>query len=84
MTLLRFHRTVYSGKALDEAVKRFAAFAAFELSEEPDHWVVQLTGLGPPTQVGVGRDDAARERQVAGELGNYALGLTVQKRERTS
>jgi hypothetical protein len=67
VTLLRFHRAIYAGKAVDEAVKRFAAFAAFELREEPEHWVVQLSA-------------PSRERQVAGELANYALGLTVRNR----
>ncbi len=71
MTTLRFHRELYSGPCVDEAVKLFAAHARFDLREEPEHWVVDLSAAG---------DDAARERAVAGELGNYALGLTVKKR----
>ena len=71
MTQLRFHREIYRGTAVDEAVKRFAAFAEFALAEETDHWVVQLTAKDP-----------AREARIAGELGNWALGLTVQKRGR--
>ena len=67
MTELRFHREIYRGTALDEAVKVFAKFATFELAEEPEHWVVKLTAKS-----------AARERQVAGELGNYALGLAIK------
>jgi hypothetical protein len=67
VTALKFHREVYSGFAVDEAVKTFADFATFTLREEPEHWVVELDG-------------GARERQVAGELANYALGLTVKKR----
>jgi hypothetical protein len=67
---LRFHRDVYAGTAVDEAVKTYASFASFELREEPRHWVVRLTSA-----------DAARERRVAGELGNYALGLTVRNRQ---
>jgi len=69
MTELKFHKAVYAGKAVDEAVKRFAGFAEFSLREDPEHWVVALTN-----------PDAARERRVAGELGNFVLGLTVQKR----
>jgi len=68
MTVLRFHRSLYLGTAVDEAVKGFATFAEFELSEEPEHWVVKLTHA-----------DVDRERRVAGELGNWALGLSVQK-----
>jgi hypothetical protein len=71
MTQLKFHRQMYRGTAVDEAVKRFGAFAEFSLAEEPDYWVVQLTAR-----------DADREKKIAGELGNWALGLTVQKRGR--
>jgi hypothetical protein len=66
---LRFHRDLYSGKAVDEVVKLFAAHATFELAEEPSHWVVRLTAQAP-----------AREREVSGELMNYALGLTIKNR----
>jgi len=69
---LRFHRTIYDGKAVDEAVKRFSGFAAFELVEEPQHWVVTLSA-----------GDGARERQIAGELGNFALGLTIKNGARS-
>ena len=65
MTELRFHRGIYSGLAVEEAVKLFAQYAVFRVREEPDHWVVEVEG-------------GARERRVAGELGNYALGLTVK------
>lgn len=67
MTTLRFHRSLYQGNAVDEAVKTFGRFATFDLVEEPEHWVVRL-------------EAAAREREVAGELSNYALGLTVKAR----
>jgi hypothetical protein len=66
MTTVKFHKAVYDGKAVDEAVKVFAAFASFTLREEPDHWVVDV--------------DGERARRVAGELGNYALGLTVKNK----
>ena len=72
MIELRFHRDIYQGTAVDEAVKTYAAYAAFELREDPEYWVVQLTG---PSE--------ARERRVAGELGNYALGLTVRGAKRS-
>lgn len=68
MRELRFHREVYRGEAVDESVKLFERFARFELSEEDEHWVVQLTAKDP-----------ARERRIAGELGNYALGLTIRQ-----
>jgi hypothetical protein len=64
---LRFHREVYRGASIDETVKLFASHGTFALKEEPDHWVVQVSAATPE-----------RERRVAGELGNYALGLTVK------
>lgn len=67
MIELRFHRALYDGKAIDEALKTFAAHASFEQAEEPTHWVVRITAK-----------DAARERRIAGELGNFALGLTIR------
>jgi hypothetical protein len=66
VTALRLHRSIYAGEAVDEAVKRFQPFGVFELREEPDHWVVEIHG-------------GERERRIAGELGNYALGLTVKR-----
>ena len=67
MTTLRFHRALYAGPSVDEAVKLYGRFATFELVEEPEHWVVRLAASSP-----------ARERTIAGELGNYALGLTCK------
>lgn len=66
---LRFHRDVYAGTSVDEAVKLYGKYARFELAEEARHWVVRLTAKS-----------AERERQVAGELANYALGLTIKQR----
>ena len=68
MTELRFHREIYSGEAVDEAVKTWARFAEFELSEADEHWVVKLTP----------KHEAA-SRQIIGEFGNYVLGLTVDR-----
>lgn len=71
MTELRFHRELYEGKAVDEALKIFGAHATFEQAEEAAHWVVRVTGA-----------DEAREKRIAGELANYALGLTISSRSR--
>lgn len=70
MTRLAFDKSLYAGKAIDEAVKVFAAHGAFELSETEAAWVVQVTAPEP-----------RKELRVARELGNYALGLTVQSRQ---
>lgn len=68
MRELRFHREVYRGEAVDESVKTFATFADFELVEEPEHWVVRVTAKDPD-----------KERRIAGELANFALGLTIRQ-----
>ncbi len=70
MTELKFHRQIYSGKAIDEAVKVFSRFAHFEMAEEAENWVVRVTTAS-----------GNRERKVAHELANYALGLTIKNQE---
>ena len=67
MTELRLHRRLYRGTAVDEAVKVYAAYAKFELVEEPDYWTVRIEAKSPE-----------RERKVRGELANYALGATIK------
>lgn len=67
MTEVRFHRSLYAGTSVDEAVKVYARFGTFALSETPTHWNVQVTCASE-----------ARERLIARELSNYALGLTVR------
>lgn len=70
MIELRFHRGIYSGTAIDEAVKVYRSYGSFELFEEPDYWVVRVTVVNSPV----------RERRLAGELGNHALGATIHER----
>lgn len=69
MTELRFHRDVYRGEAVDAATKVYEKFATLTLREDDQHWVVDVAGKTP-----------GRERRVAGELANYALGLTIRDR----
>ncbi len=69
MTVLRLHRDLYRGTAVDEAAKAFAGYAKLELVEDPSHWVVKIAAATPE-----------RERRIAGELGNWSLGLTVKAR----
>lgn len=71
MKVLRLHRELYSGAAVDAALGVFAPHGTFERKEEPSYWVVEIAARTPE-----------RERRIAGELGNYALGLTVKGRKR--
>ncbi len=66
MTELRFHRTLYRGTSVDEAIKVYGSYATLEQLEDGEHWVVRVSSTSP-----------ARERRIARELANYALGLTV-------
>lgn len=69
MRRVRFHKELYRGEAVDEAVRAYERFARFERSEAQDAWVVELSCKTP-----------ARERAVVGELSNYALGATIKGR----
>jgi len=64
---LRFHKELYDGFAIDEAVKAFASFARFELAREPEGYVVRLTG----------EEAAGEEAVVAAEFATHALGLSL-------
>jgi hypothetical protein len=67
---LRFHRELYRGESVDSAIKTYDRFAKIERAEQPEHWVVRIEA-----------DKPERERRIADELGNYALGLTIQERK---
>jgi predicted GNAT family N-acyltransferase len=64
----RFHREVYPLAAVEGAVKTYARFASIEVVEAEQHRVVRVTTKKPE-----------RERRVADELANYALGLVREQ-----
>lgn len=68
MKELRFHRDLYPGTALDAAIKTYDEWAEIQREESATHWIVKISAGNP-----------AAERQIAGELANYALGLTVRE-----
>ena len=68
MRELRFSQSVYSGRSIDEALGHFERFGQFERDSADGYWIVRVTGR-----------DAQRTRRLAGELANYALGLTVER-----
>lgn len=71
MTEVRLHRSLYRAAAVDEAVQVYAPYATLEQVEDGDHRVVRVAST-----------THARERRVARELANYALGLTIGARAR--
>jgi hypothetical protein len=68
MSTLRFHKELYSGMAVDAAMKRFERFATFELADEQGYWSVEVQATRPEHQL-----------QIERELGNFALGLTIER-----
>lgn len=69
MTELVFDADLYSGFAVDEALKAYSAHADFELEKRPEAYVVRVTGKGD-----------FDEATIADEFGNYALGATIEAR----
>ena len=69
----RFHAELYAGTAVDEAVKTFSAWGTFELAQAEASWVVRVTAK-----------DGVNEDQLADELGNFALGLTIEASRKTT
>ncbi|HHH27650.1 MAG TPA: hypothetical protein ENK57_04805 [Polyangiaceae bacterium] len=69
MRELRFHRDLYRGECVDEAIKVYGPYAAITPLEDDGYWVVQIES-----------SSVARERKIADELANYALGLTIRTR----
>lgn len=69
MIELRFHRDLYPGELVDESIGIYEDYATLERAEEAEHWVVRVSAA-----------TENRTRQVAGELANYALGLTIRQR----
>ena len=54
---------------MDAAVNTFADYGTFALRETESHWVVEVSGR-----------EGAGLHELAGELRNYALGLTIDAR----
>ncbi|MFT3769701.1 MAG: HxsD-like protein [Minicystis sp.] len=73
MIELRFHHDLYDAAALDEAVKVYGAYGTADLAREGDASVVRVTVSAETAAQGID------ERTLAAELGNYALGLSIDK-----
>ena len=69
MIELRFRRDLYAAAAIDEVAELYGPYAKLEREDRDEAIVLRLEGSSP-----------ARERRLAGELSNYALGLTIKSR----
>jgi hypothetical protein len=65
---LVFHKELYDGFAVDQAMQVYERFGVFQRSEEEARWVVQVSAKNPE-----------REERLARELANFALGLTIER-----
>ena len=70
MRELRFAKNLYQGSQVDAALKVFERFGDLERAEEEGAWIVRISA-----------STEGRERRLAGEIGNYALGLTIRHRD---
>ncbi len=68
MSVLRFHKTLYAGEAVDAAMRQFDRFASFNTENGDAYWIVQVEANSPKHQ-------AVLEREFA----NFALGLTIER-----
>lgn len=69
MSEVRFHRELYAGAALERAIELLRSHAEITRTDDGDHVVVRIES-----------PKAGRAQRVARELGNFALGLTIQSR----
>jgi hypothetical protein len=72
---LRLARSLYDAAALDEAVAAFSAHASIDRADDASHFVLGVRSL---------KESAERERRIAGELANWALGATIKKAKRNA
>lgn len=69
MRTLRFHRELYRFESVDAAMGVYERFATITKKDDGDHRVLEIEAASPE-----------RERRIADELANYALGLTIRGR----
>lgn len=72
MRELRLHKELYRADSVDEASQIFERYARLERADDDAYFVVR-----------VAHGKESRERRIADELANYALGLTIKRRGST-
>lgn len=69
MRVVKFDKAIYLGEQVDAAVKVYTRFGTLNLSDTEQAWVVEVDA-----------GNESRDKRLAGEIANYALGLTVRMR----
>lgn len=67
---LLFHRSLYSKKALEQALKEFRETAMFSMAKQGDYWVVAVDQVSEDTSLD----------ELIGEFENYVLGAMLEQR----
>jgi len=70
MISLQFHTEVYSAKAIEEASAAFEEVATVQTSEQKPYFKVEITSAEADSD----------EQELADELANYILGLTIEEK----
>ena len=70
MIELRFHKALYSEKALEAAISAYEPFVRVERADDAQHMVARLSAV----------EQGEGEADTAGEFANYVLGATVDGR----
>lgn len=70
MIELSYAADLYSGFAIDSAVKVYSDYASFELEKTSGAYTVRLKATGE-----------FDEQTIADEFSNYALGATIEERQ---
>lgn len=73
MRVVRFHTTLYSASAIEQAIEVFTEHAAFERRDQDPYVEIELEPKG---------EESAD--LLAGEFSNYALALTVEETRASS
>jgi hypothetical protein len=67
MTELRFRKDLYRSEAVDRTVSVFEPHVRIERGQDGGAEILKVFG-----------DDPQQEREIAGEIANYVLGVTVE------
>ena len=70
MQTLKFHKTLYSDAAIQEAMDTYRAFGQVVLTEQEPYALVEVKATA----------DDLDEAQLAGELANFALARSIEQR----
>lgn len=72
MNVIKLHKKLYMQQAVREAVRAFDDFATLKLTTEGEHYCVTVVDMDPDV-----------DGDLAGELSNFALVHTIERKRRT-